>query len=70
MLWFSDGVYRGETEKIVQGAGKKEMRHGLGIMIYAKRQDGPIDYQIYEGFWFKDQKHGQGYERYSNKDQY
>lgn len=64
------GLYRGETEMIVNSQGiQKEMRHGLGIMIYAK-EDKEKPFHIYEGFWFRDMRHGKGLEKWQNGNEF
>lgn len=59
VLWFEDGVYRGESEQF----GSNRLKHGLGVFLGTDRS-------VYEGFWFKDRKHGKGLEIQANKDKY
>lgn len=55
LIWLENGLYRGETQIITTSTGEtKEVRHGLGIMIYAKKNELDEHHRVYEGFWFKD----------------
>jgi uncharacterized membrane protein YkoI len=53
---YQDSFYRGEVNE-------QNLREGYGVMVYRKNR-------VYEGQWAADQRHGKGYERYSNSNTY
>ena len=53
---YKESLYRGE---LVEGG----MRQGQGICVYEIGR-------VYEGHWLDDKRHGKGYERFSNGNQY
>jgi hypothetical protein len=53
---FKDAVYRGI---IVEG----NRREGVGVMIYESGR-------VYEGEWLNDKRHGMGFEKYKNTNEY
>ena len=44
--------------------------HGLGVMLYKADLKNNGKNKVYEGFWYKGKKHGQGYESFPNGDLY
>jgi len=52
---YKESLYRGEIQT--------RLREGLGICVYENSR-------IYEGAWKTDKRHGKGYERFSNGNQY